>query len=157
MKYTFLFDFSRVLVFPKDKKYSGDLNPLYAKEASNKALNFDDYFIFNNELIKYLRYLASTNEIYMFTSGLMQDDRVAQRKLEGIFRGIFSAEKMGMRKADFTAYIKVARTMGKSLPEIVFIDDNSANLKAALEAGMKTIHYTDNKKLLKELENFLEN
>ncbi len=155
MKYTLLIDLARVLVFPKNKSYKGDLNPLYAEKSKEKDFTAEDYLLFNTELLDYLREIAGKCEIYMYTSGTMQEDRIVQYYIEGIFRDIFSAEKMNMNKKDFKSYIKILRVLKKKPEEVMFVDDNKANIEAAIEAGISGILYESNEKLKAALQSYI--
>ncbi len=51
---TFLFDFSRVLIFPKDKNYQGSLNELYRQHHEQPGYNIFSEFELNDELLTWL-------------------------------------------------------------------------------------------------------
>src|SRR3989339_660153 len=99
-----LFDFARVLLFPKDENYSGKLNDLYKTVKDEKHFNFEDVFYFNEELLDYLRTVKDKYKLVMFTSETIQDDLAVVEKLDGIFENIFSAKEMGFAKTDPEAY-----------------------------------------------------
>lgn len=148
-----LFDFSRTLLFPADKTYKGDLNPLHKKlKAENKNYDFFSYFRLNTELLDYLARLSGRFSLYIFTSGSIQNAPEIADKLRKKFKEIYSAEQLGLSKKDPRAYeylIKILELPGK---EILFIDDSIGNIEAAEKAGLKAFLYTTNASLISELE-----
>jgi len=148
-----LFDFSRTLIFPRDKTYRGDLNPLHRKlKSENKNYNFFSYFRLNTELLDYLARLSDRFSLYIFTSGSIQNAPEIADKLRERFKEIYSAEQLDLSKKDPSAYeylIKILELPGK---EILFIDDSIGNIEAAKKAGLKTFLYTSNTSLISELE-----
>ena len=66
-----LFDFSRVLLFAKERGYTGLLNPLHARlMRCNKRYGFFDYFELNEELLKFLEKIKDKFDLFIFTAGL---------------------------------------------------------------------------------------
>ena len=108
-----LFDLSRVILFPKDKTYAKDLNPLYAKLTEKEKEKFWEYFELNNSLLAALEELQKKQDIYMFTSGLIQDAPQLKQALK-VFKKIYSAEKMNMHKTNPRAYQLIARDLNKN-------------------------------------------
>jgi len=150
-----LFDFARVLLFPKDENYSGKLNDLYKTVKDEKHFNFEDVFYFNEELLDYLRTVKDKYKLVMFTSETIQDDLAVVEKLDGIFENIFSAKKMGFTKTDPEAYRFIVSKLQCNPNEILFIDDNVENVNSAKITGMKTYLFTDNVCLIKTIDTSL--
>ena len=150
-----LFDFARVLLFPKDENYSGKLNDLYKTVKDEKHFNFEDVFYFNEELLDYLRTVKDKYKLVMFTSETIQDDPAVVEKLDGIFENIFSAKKMGFTKTDPEAYRFIVSNLQCNPNEILFIDDNVENVNSAKITGMKTYLFTDNVCLIKTIDTSL--
>ena len=150
MKY-FLFDFSRVLLFPKDRNYSESLNGLHRSLKDNPNYNSLDYFDLNIEILNFLDKNKDKSKFYILTSETVQDDPNIASKL-GIFTDVFSAAKIGLSKTDPEIYKHVAKIIGVLTSEITFTDDSSKNIETAKMAGLDTILYTDNQTLLHELE-----
>jgi len=146
-----LFDFARVLLFPKDENYSGKLNDLYKTVKDEKHFNFEDVFYFNEELLDYLRTVKDKYKLVMFTSETIQDDPAVVEKLDGIFENIFSAKKMGFTKTDPEAYRFIVSKLQCNPNEILFIDDSVENVNSAKITGMKTHLFTDNVCLIKTI------
>lgn len=148
-----LFDFSRTLIFPIDETYKGDLNPLHKKlKTKNKNYNFLSYFQLNTELFDYLEKLKDRCDLYIFTSGSIQNAPEIAGDLKKRFKEIYSAEQLGLNKKDPQAYEYLAKVLGLYSKEILFIDDSIGNIEAAKKAGLKTILYTSNASLISELE-----
>jgi HAD superfamily hydrolase (TIGR01509 family) len=122
---TFLFDFYRVLLLPKDL---GD-------------------FELNEPLFNYLDSIKDKKELYIFTSSKAPNIPVIKKRLEPIFRRVFSARETGYGKREPEAYAMVAREIGKRPEEILFIDDSAENLEAAKKANLNVLQYQNFEKL----------
>ena len=149
---TLLFDFSRVLLFPKNRKYSGDLNPLHAKLSLQPNYSFFDHFELNHELLEYLKTKIKSNyDLFIFTSGSIQNAPQVRPVIDKIFAKVYSGQEIGYSKSDQAAYRFLAKDLGKGADEVMFIDDRPSNISAATSAGLKAIHFVSNQKLIKEL------
>ena len=149
---TLLFDFARVFLFTKDKNYNGELNSLHGSLSATPGYKFFDHFTFNEELLDIVEKLKLKTELYMFTSGIIQEAHEVQIKINGLFKEVYSAEKLGLSKSDPLAYLQITNMMGKSQEEIIFIDDMSKNILAAQEANLTAILYTGNFQLINDLQ-----
>jgi HAD superfamily hydrolase (TIGR01509 family) len=150
-----LFDFARVFLFAKEKDYEGELNALHRQLSSSLDYKFFDHFEFNEELFGYVEQLKAKIDLYMFTSGTIQETPEVQIKIVDLFKEIFSAQKLCLSKTDPRAYIDIAASIGKAPEEILFIDDTPANILAAQEAHLSTILYSNNLQLMNDLKNFV--
>jgi HAD superfamily hydrolase (TIGR01509 family) len=149
MNKVLLFDFSRVLLFAKDKTYTDDLNPLHKKLSSEDSnYNFLDYFELNEELLKFLETVKDKFNLYIFTSGSIQNAKEISSQLEKIFIKTFSAEELGVSKKDPNAYSLVVQKIGVTPEEVLFIDDSQTNIEAASSADLNTFLYKDNLSLI---------
>lgn len=144
---TLLFDFSRVLLLPKDDSFSGSLNTLHKTLSQEDAYVFFDHFRLNDELIMALKPLSKKYRLTLFTSETIQDAPAVKPLVEELFQKIYAAKKMGLSKKDSAAYTYLAKDLGETIENILFIDDNTENIAAADQAGMKTIQYKDNPSL----------
>jgi len=152
---TIVFDFSRVILFPKDQNYQGGLNKLHKDLSVKSDYKFLDNFKFNDELIKYLKLNKEKFELYIFTTGNIQNTPEVQRKIKGIFNKIYTVTDLGLGKESSKTFNILAQKIGKKPEDILFIDDTLQNVEAAKKAGLKTIQYNkDNKKLIQILERF---
>lgn len=154
---TILSDFSRVILFPKDKNYKGTLNGLY-KELENKKIPYDffDYFEFNEDILKLYKQLKNKYSINIFTTGTIQNTNEVKQKLDNIFDNIFSAEQYGLDKGNPDSYKFIAKKLGKPTNQILYIDDQEKNIKAAKNAGMLTYLYENYLKLFKKVTNLFK-
>ena len=140
----FVSDFSRVLLSPKDDHYIGGLNALHKKLSASGDYDFWSYFRLNQDLLIFYKTLGERLDVYIFTSELIQEHPVLQPELVGVFRDIFSAIRLGLKKIDPQAYFVIAKKVGLPPEEILYIDDKQENLEAAKEAGMAVILFESN-------------
>ncbi len=136
-------DLSRVLLFPVDSLYLGSLNEL-SKELFSHDRNYDfwEHFKFNEELLEY--YKSTKLPCYIFTTEDIQDHPTLSSHLHGEFQAILSAKQLGITKKQPSSYVLIAKKIGFSPHEILYIDDTQANVDAAAEAGFKTVLYESN-------------
>jgi HAD superfamily hydrolase (TIGR01509 family) len=151
-----LSDFSYVLLFPKEKSYSGTLNGLYSKLLQQKNYNYFGYYQLNNELIQtYQKYRKPELSVNIYTSGTVQEDSQVKEKIAPYFDNIFSAEKLNISKEDKYSYIKIADLLKLEPKEIVFIDDQDRFLDGARLAGLNVIKYKNNADTINKLNRLL--
>jgi len=149
---TLIFDFSRVLLFAKDRGYKEDLNPLHKKLlAENPNYAFLDYFELNEELLAYLKTIKHKFEIYIFTSGSIQNAIEIKDRIAQVFKAVLSAEEMGVSKKDPQAYKVLTQKLDKSPQEVIFIDDSLTNIQGASEAGLNVFQYLDNESVIRKI------
>jgi FMN phosphatase YigB (HAD superfamily) len=139
-----LVDFARTLIFPKDKTYLGGVNVLHEKLKVDSSYKLFDHFELNEVLIKHLKILSESIPVYMFTSDFIQEDVSLRSQVTPLFTKVYSARAMGMSKSEFDTYKFIANDLNLKPEEILFIDDNLNNVKAARDAGMEIIHFKDN-------------
>jgi HAD superfamily hydrolase (TIGR01549 family) len=144
-------DFSRVLLFPKDKTYAGGLNKKYSDLLHTGDFNFFEYFELNQELTDFYQTFKNTLDLYILTSETIQDAPEIQPQLNRIFEEVFSAKKLGVSKKDSDTYKLIAEKIGLKPSEILYIDDNEENIVAASISGYKTILYANNHQVLEAL------
>jgi len=150
-------DFSRVLLFPKDKSYKGGLNTLHIELARDLNYKVLDHFEFNIELLDFYTSLKSQLPIHMFTSDAIQDSPEFQPYLQPIFGEIMSAKRMNVTKEDPEAYRLVATHLNLDPGEILYIDDAFENIEAAKSAGFNVVLYKDNSGLVERVNTALKN
>lgn len=151
-----IFDFSRVLLFPKDKNYQGGLNDLYKKIIKNSEYNFFDYFSLNHPLLTFVKNNQSNYSFHIFTSEHIQKDKAVFSLLTSFFKNIFSASDLGLKKNNILSYIEIAKVLKREPKEILYIDDNEDNIQAATEAGLTSVLYTTNEQLLSDIRKFID-
>ena len=143
-----LFDFSRTLLFPKDKTYQGEVNALYRKLAQAPGFDFLANFELNSEMMIFLGHLKGRYKLAMFTSGTIQDAPEIKDVIAETFDEIFSAERMMITKDEQQSYKRIAGLLGLPAEEILFIDDLLKNIQAASIAGLAVFQYKDNESLM---------
>lgn len=147
-----LSDFSRVLLFPKDSSYQGGLNDLY-KKVLRSSFKFWDFFELNSELLNYYKSLTSV-KLAIFTSEIIQEAPELKVSLAS-FQDIFSGQRLGIDKARPEAYELLLGKLGAKPGEVVYIDDNLANIQAAKAAGLLTIAYQVNEQIISALSSLI--
>lgn len=154
---TILSDFSRVILFPKNREFPGKLNDLYEELTSTLgSYDFFSYFDLNTELLETFRNLKDRYSINILTTGAIQDAPEVRAVIDPIFNQILSAKNFSLKKNEQQLYVEVAEILGKPTSEIIFIDDTAANLQAAKNAGMTVFHYHNNETLMKEMAPFVK-
>lgn len=152
---TLIFDFSRVLLNVKDKKCTGFLNTLHKEMSSNPNYEFFDYFELNEELLKFLEKIKDKYPLYIFTTGSVQNVPEVRKRIDPVFRKIYSSEELDLNKKDPQSYLFVAKDLGKSPDEILFTDDQLENVKAADTAGLTTVQFESNEQFVSELSKIM--
>lgn len=152
---TLLFDFSRVLLNVKDKSYTGFLNDLHKEMSSQLDYNFFDYFELNEELLKFLETIKGKYSLYIFTTGSVQNVPEVRKRIDPIFRKIYSSEELAFNKKDPQSYLFIAKDLNKNPGEMLFTDDQSENIKSAQTAGLITIQFQSNKQFMNELSKIM--
>lgn len=147
-----LFDFSRVLLHPTDKTYSGSLNNLHKELKDNESFYVFHYFELNEQILEYLKTVKDKFRLAVFTTDIIQDDPLIKEKIDPIFEKIYSASKLGITKKVKESYEFLAKDLNVKPEEILFIDDTESNIVPAKEAGFKTHHYKNNGELLEYLK-----
>jgi len=153
-----LSDFSRVILQVKDKTYKGTLNGLYQElVAKNKTFNFYDYYEFNEELLTFYKKLKRNYSVNIFTLGSIQKNSAeVKKRIRNIFDNVFSSKDLGLNKNDSRSYILIAKKLHKKPEEILFIDDQEENIKAAKKMGLKTVLFENTHMLLSKLKILLD-
>lgn len=157
MQKTLVFDFSRVLIFPKNKSYAGSLNDLYKANFQTQGFDIFKFYKLNEILLNYVAQIKQQGcAAYIFTSGkyLHTDTQIA-KQLSKAFDNIFNTESIGFEKDSPKAYIALAKKLKADPEAMLFIDDTKENIKAAIVAGLNTLLYKTNKKTIAEITKFL--
>lgn len=144
-------DLSRVVVKPKDTTYTGSLNALHDELLKSGDYDFWQYFELNKELLKFYIKLKEKIKLYIFTSKYIQEYPPLKEKLVRVFDRILSASRLDIKKSNPESYKQIAKEINLEPDEILYIDDNDENIKAAQEAGLTTIHYQSNDALIEEI------
>lgn len=150
---TLLFDFSRVLLHPTDKTFSGSLNKLHRELKDNESYYLFNYFELNEELLEFLKTLKGEYELCIFTTDIIQNDPLIREKIDPIFSRIFSANELGITKKDPESYKFIAKDLGVKPGQIFFTDDTPGNIEVAKEAGLQVHLYQNNRELIGLLKN----
>lgn len=151
-----IFDLSRVLLFPKDKKYEGSLNELHKKLSATDNYQFFDQLILNQEIIDYIDSQKDTYKMFLYTSDTIHEAVELVPLIENSFVKVFSGAKLKLDKKESNSYLLIANNLRLDRSEILFIDDVAENIAAAKESGLATILYKNNKQLLSELKKILK-
>ncbi len=147
-----LFDFSRVLLFPKDTSYAGSLNEKHKELSKTSDYKILDHFFLNDELLNFLQGLKEKYILCLFTSETIQDAPEFSSILNSTFKKSYSGIKLGITKKDSVSYTAIAKDLSLSPEEILFIDDSWENLQAAQKAGLDTIQYSSNEQVVEGIK-----
>lgn len=145
-----LFDFSRVLLHPKDKTIPS-LNGLYRELQKQDSFNFFEHFELNLELLQFLKSIHDKYRLYILTSEVIQNAPEIQKNITEVFDQVFSAQELGLSKKDPAIYQHIAEKIETKPEEIMFIDDTNANIEAAKKSRLQTILYASNATLMHKL------
>jgi len=150
---TVVTDFSKVLLFAKDPHYRGGLNELNNRLLlGDPAYPFFEYFVLNEELLRYYKKLNNTVPVFVFTSETVQDHPAIKETVRNAFRGVFSAKELHLSKAEPKTYEEVAKLAGCRPDEVLYVDDKASNLESAVRAGLNTVLYTGNDEIIRQLD-----
>ena len=81
--------------------------------------------------------------------------RYPRELLAELFEGVVISGEVGIRKPAPRIYELGAEAIGRAPVECVFVDDLPFNLPPAAELGMVTVHHTDARETIAELERLL--
>lgn len=148
-------DLSRTCLFMKKDISGQTLNSLYA-ELTSKSDKFDfwEYFYLDTDYMQFLKSFEKQFQLYMFTSGKIQNDPNLKPKLDEVFKHIFDSEEIGP-KDNSNSYAKLAEKLNLAVSEILFIDDDERFIEAATASGIRTNLYTGLNNLISSLETIL--
>ncbi len=91
-------DFSRVLLFPKDKSCKEKLNKLHKELSEKEGYNIWDYFQLNEPLLDFYRELSKSFNLYIFTTEYIQEYPPIKKQIEGVFKRTFIASELKIKK-----------------------------------------------------------
>ncbi len=111
---------------------------------------------FNEELVNYYKTLKDIISINIFSTGKLITQVEKQQSLDPMFERIYVANDMGLSKDAENAYRWIVKDLGKAPEEILFIDDQMANIAAARQAGLKTIVFYNTPQAIAEIRQYAE-
>lgn len=149
---TILVDFSRVVVIPRDRAYSGSLNAFYRSLTPEEhKSDFFKHFQWNEPMVSFLQTLKGKYPLILYTTDILQNDPAISAGINTLFERIISASDTGLPKDVAQSYTTIAKTLQKSPSEILFIDDLPGNVAAAREAGIAVVSYGDHEEFLRDV------
>ena len=149
-------DFSRVLIFPADDTYVGGLNALQKELTAKGSYAFWDYFRLNQDLLTFYKELRTQIGVYMFTSEYIQEHPALQSYVDGVFQGVFSGARLGLKKTRVESYTEIARSIGLPPQQILYVDDHEANGGVARSAGMVVVRFESNSQAMRDIRRMLQ-
>lgn len=149
---TIISDFSRVILLP-DENISGSLNTFYDANKDNADFDFSKYFQLNSGLLDYFHTLKVNR--FIFTSGRLHLLEHIKLALASTFERAIQEDEVGYPKDNPNAYTELAKLLKLKPAEIIFLDDKSENVAAAIKAGMKGIIFKDNQQARAEIDSYL--
>lgn len=145
-----LFDFSRVLLRPLKKNYTGGLNAFHTLHKNEPSYLIEDYFILNTQLLEYLEKLKENYELYIFTTGSIQNEPQFRQTLDLVFKKIYTVGEIGIPKDNPQSYTFILNDINRSPKETFFVDDSIENVEAAKKVGIQAVQYLSNEKLFED-------
>lgn len=146
-------DFSRVLIFANAAVSS--LNHHHDVLELQPGYRVLDHFQLNIELLDYLRELGKRLPVYLFSDGRLHTLPEISPSLDGIFKKIMTAKEVGYKKSEAEAFLGLAYRLGYAPQELLFVDDQAANIAAAKSAGFAAHRYIANSELIDFLRDTL--
>lgn len=146
---TLVFDFSRVLLFPTQLTYQGELNALHHKLSSKPDYVLNKHFYLNTQLLEYLQTLTEYPK-HIYTSGHIQELPELQIHLSPIFTSTYTSSDIGPKNSP-ESYLHLIKLLDHPPNRVLFIDDSSDNIDAAKIAGLNTHLFITNDLLLSAL------
>tara|TARA_B100001057_G_scaffold172472_1_gene173239 strand:- start:486 stop:1103 length:618 start_codon:yes stop_codon:yes gene_type:complete len=90
--------------------------------------------------------LSNTNEIHLeYIQTLLQ--QVPFKNLELLFKKCYYSHIIGKRKPHLETFEWVLNDMGYSSGEVLFIEDSPQHIRGAEKAKIKTLHFTNDRRL----------
>lgn len=84
--------------------------------------------------------LSNTNEIHVQRIHQMFRTQFNGQEFEDHFHAAYYSQRIGVRKPDAKAWLHVLNAHALNPSETLFIDDGAANIEAARNLGMQTVH-----------------
>jgi HAD superfamily hydrolase (TIGR01509 family) len=114
--------------------------------------HFNDFFLPNPPMESLMEDLQGQAELWALsnTNASHIAHVIATYPVFRRFKQILKSNEMGLRKPDPLIFQRALESIGRPAEEIFFIDDNAANVRAALACGMQGFHYTFNDSSLRE-------
>jgi HAD superfamily hydrolase (TIGR01509 family) len=75
--------------------------------------------------------------------------------VDGLVPELLFSSQLGLAKPDPRIFEVAAQRLGVSAREVVFVDDNAANVQAARTAGMRVVHHISVDQTRRELRELL--
>ena len=146
-------DFSYVLLMPVDTNYSGSLNARHEKLTTDSNYNLGEHFSFNKDLVSFYKSLKVP--VYIFTTRFIQEDAALKDELDNVFKDIFSAARLGIKK-DEAGFSAIAEKIGLKPNEIFYIDDIQENVNTAKKVGMDGMVFTSNEEVISKINEIIK-
>lgn len=134
-------DLGEVLVFAKDKTYTGRLTKLHTELRSHSTYEPLSTFEINQTLLDSFLPYKSACQFHIFTAGLIHLVPEIWERLAVVFDDALTEEEIGSAKSQPQAFIDLAVKLHCEPAEILFIDDKLQNVVAAREAGARAIQF----------------
>lgn len=152
-----LFDFARVILFPKDVSYSGTLSDFYRKITQQKKSIFD-YYKLNEDLLAELEKYKPDFQLAILTSSehLPFHPEILPM-LKKTFEPIIFSGELEFPKYQPGCYQEAIKLLAVAPQEVIFVDDSHSNIEAATEVGLHTVHFLDNRGAFEKIDTILQN
>lgn len=147
-----LFDFARVLWLPK-VEITSRLSDWYARQENKDQSQVE----LNQQVLDWIKAHRQRYVMAIFTNSnsTLAEGSELRTEVEPYFDHILLAKQVGWGKDQPDTYLAVAKQLATQPEQILFIDDQLANIVAAQQAQIATIHFSDTTSCLSELNHYL--
>ncbi len=114
-------------------------------------------FVLREKIIRVVEKIKSSG----FITAILSDqtnwlDEINEKKpFYHLFDFIFNSYKLKKSKRELSVFRDVTTAMGLKPDEVLFVDDNPANIKNASDTGLRSIHFTDVEGFNREIDDML--
>ncbi len=145
---------------------SGETSPYQAFKIITKDSNisagqalkiygecYEKHSLIDKRMVELIRKLKRGYKIYCLTNTNTLHYSINKRlgAFEE-FHKVFTSFKIGLKKPDEKVYLHLAKKVRLRPKEVIFVDDNLANVQGARKAGMKGIIFTSYDQLVQDLK-----
>lgn len=114
-------------------------------------------FVLRPEMIRYAERIKASGIVVAILSDQTNwlDELDRKTPFYHTFDYVFNSYRLKKGKRDPSVFRDLCPAMGVKPDEVVFVDDNKANIERASGEGLRTVHFTEVKEFRKMIEGYL--